>query len=483
MKNIVISILLTVVILFSSCNKWLDVKPKNQIDTKEMFRSQNGFKDALTGCYIKLKSRDIYGEQLTMSTVEHLILHWSVDPKTAEEALNNRNYENGDARAQLDRIYKGLYNTIASANDILAHIDLNKDVFENENMRLMIKAEAMAIRAFCHFDVLRLYGPVPKDLSVETKDELTYVTEFTFEHIDRTTYQQFIANIEKDLNAASDLLKETDPFLTHNISSINRPESSGLDPFMGYRKFRFNYYAVEGIKARFYLYTQQKEKAYTTAMNLINAKDVDGSNKFTLSTSSDLAKGNLVLSTEHLLSLNIYNLGDYAHPLFKTDKKLIKPQKTVLKDVYANSIVDDRYTKGWVEIVDFYGKKTFTPNKYFQPATTSNGSMYFDDCQMVSLIRMSEIYLIAMECGTLSQCNELAKKYYPARYLEAVDFTSDAQRDTEIVNQYRRDFYAEGQMFFTYKRFALKRIIWVSRDLNLKEYIIPMPDTDINYGL
>ena len=56
-------------ILCSSCNDWLDVKPQGQTEEEDMYTTYEGFKDALTGCYVKLKDRDLYGEGLTMSHI------------------------------------------------------------------------------------------------------------------------------------------------------------------------------------------------------------------------------------------------------------------------------------------------------------------------------------------------------------------------------------------------------------------------------
>lgn len=67
-------------ILCSSCNDWLDVKPQGQTEEEDMYTTYEGFKDALTGCYVKLKDRDLYGEGLTMSLIESLAQLWDPEP-------------------------------------------------------------------------------------------------------------------------------------------------------------------------------------------------------------------------------------------------------------------------------------------------------------------------------------------------------------------------------------------------------------------
>ena len=48
---------------FSSCNNWLDVKPQGQTEEEDMYTTYEGFKNALIGCYMKLKNRTLYGEK------------------------------------------------------------------------------------------------------------------------------------------------------------------------------------------------------------------------------------------------------------------------------------------------------------------------------------------------------------------------------------------------------------------------------------
>ena len=41
---------------------------------------------------------------------------------------------------------------------------------------------------------------------------------------------------------------------------------------MGYRQFRFNYYAVKALEARFFMYIGETAKAYAAAKAVIDAK-------------------------------------------------------------------------------------------------------------------------------------------------------------------------------------------------------------------
>ena len=44
-------ILLLLVFLTVSCNDWLDIEPKSQIDKDKLFSDETGFQNALNGIY------------------------------------------------------------------------------------------------------------------------------------------------------------------------------------------------------------------------------------------------------------------------------------------------------------------------------------------------------------------------------------------------------------------------------------------------
>lgn len=74
MKNIVHRIKLSVWVLLvlfvtTSCESWLDVKPKTEEEAERMFSTEEGFKSALAGTYISLSQPELYGRELTFGMV------------------------------------------------------------------------------------------------------------------------------------------------------------------------------------------------------------------------------------------------------------------------------------------------------------------------------------------------------------------------------------------------------------------------------
>ena len=53
-----------------------------------------------------------------------------------------------------------MYNIIANINNFLKYIDKNRSVIKTGKYYELMKGEALGLRAFLHFDLLRLFGPV-----------------------------------------------------------------------------------------------------------------------------------------------------------------------------------------------------------------------------------------------------------------------------------------------------------------------------------
>ena len=65
-----------------------------------------------------------------------------------------------------------------------------------------------------------------------------------------------------------------------------------------------------------------------------------------------------------------------------------------------------------------------------------------------------------------------------ARNVEAPPLSQE-QLTTEIMREYRREFFGEGQMFYTYKRLGEKNMLWkTDREVGEQDYIVPLPSTE-----
>ena len=221
-----------------SCNDWLDVKPETEMTLEEMYADQQGFQDALTGAYLNMKSTGAYGQQLMYGTVEYLAQHWDCSANSTQEKISQFNYVDNSVQSSFETIYTQLYKIIASANMILEQIDARQDVFE-PGMYEIIKGEALAMRAYCHFDLLRLFGPMPTRTS--TGKILPYVTTVGIDYHTHHTYQEFTELLKNDLIDAEGLLKQVDPIIPAEKAGEELNLSVSAENFLLARQCRYGH--------------------------------------------------------------------------------------------------------------------------------------------------------------------------------------------------------------------------------------------------
>lgn len=79
--------------------------------------------------------------------------------------------------------------------------------------------------------------------------------------------------------------------------------------------------------------------------------------------------------------------------------------------------------------------------------------------QVVPLIRLSEMYLIAIESApTLKEANALYIPYMKARNVDASPLQQE-QLMTEIIREYRREFFGEGTNVLYLQTFGNKKYV------------------------
>ena len=104
MKRIIYYILSGCLLLGTGCSNWLDVKPSTRVEQEEMFSTEDGFKNTLTGVYIKLKSNSLYGQTLTMELTEYLAQHWKSNASELSGYISAYDYENSSVQSIIDDV-------------------------------------------------------------------------------------------------------------------------------------------------------------------------------------------------------------------------------------------------------------------------------------------------------------------------------------------------------------------------------------------
>jgi len=496
MKKLYYSILVLGFAL-SSCNDWLDVKPQLQKEEEEMFEKEKGFKDALIACYIKMNSANLYGKRLTMTDVEYLAQHWTTNSTNGdylnEMKLKEFDYETTHAQSFINAAYAGLYNIIVQANVVLENVKENTAVFSSDSLRAVLEAEALAIRAFCHLDILRLFGQLPQQAT--QKVSLPYNEKVSHEAVPYYDFEAYVQHIVNDLNEAERLLAAYDPILKFTFEELDlqtNPKLELEDSFFAYRRFRFNYYAVKAIQARLYTYLGQQQAAYAAAMTVINAVDRTRNKALTLAGAADFNAKSYALPSECILALSNFEIGKITGSssnseidrLFHSTYGLYMTESQLRNDLFAGQsmAINNRAINLWnTTSADSQGNIKPILRKYEQPTNNPSANTLATQKQVVPLIRLSEMYLIAIESSTdLTEINALYKTYMDARNVIATTFVATNDVLSEVIREYRREFFAEGQMFFTYKRLNVTNMLWkTDRTVTEKDYIVPLPKSEI----
>ena len=247
-----------------SCSNWLDVKPSDRISEDNNFSSLVGFKKTLNGVYIELNSSDLYGKNLSCEFIEILAQRYAIgDENKSNKELMEFSYNGSAGRGKTTSIWGTAYKLIANTNLILKNIELHSDVLAGEYYNL-IKGEALALRALLHFDLFRLFGPIYTEDS--TAISIPYYKEFQFDAAPSYAANGFMNMVIEDLLQAEQLLVN-DPIVKYGV------KGNAKDVFLQDRNLRLNYYAVQGLLARAYLYMGNKERALYYAESVIKIQE------------------------------------------------------------------------------------------------------------------------------------------------------------------------------------------------------------------
>lgn len=474
-------------IVLTSCNNWLDVKPSSEMEREDLYNSVDGFRSALTGCYIKLKDNKLYGQQMTMTTVEYLAQHWR---SKSENVINfmDLDWKSDYAKGQMESIFSAMYNVINQLNDLLTQMEeRGEEVVKQKEIRYLIQGEALALRAFCHFDILRLFGPSPLS-GDKSSVQLPYSVKSGKELVTYCPYDVYVEKLWADINRADSLLKAVDPVLQLTFDELNEPSklldaNKIIDDFQSYRRVRFNYWALKTFEARVALYLGDKQTAYENAMAVINARVGDKPVGDISAITRDIQAEWYTLPSETLFAVNAYDLIEKVQNIFRNTQNVLynfETEPEVQTDLFDDQTSDARL-KLWVDM-SYKEQRQISIKKYWQQDEEEvKEAITFG--QQIPIFRMAEVYLIAIETApTLSEGNEKLDLFRKDRGLQTKICTTPEELKSEILKEYRKEFYAEGHMFFTYKRIGATEMKWKKdRSIELSEYQIPLPETEFTY--
>ncbi|MFO7853274.1 MAG: RagB/SusD family nutrient uptake outer membrane protein [Bacteroidota bacterium] len=372
-------LIIPVMILSSSCDEKLDLKPKQSIDASTALTTPENIQATLVGAYLQARDADIFGStfneysELLAATEDMRFLGTYEQPReiiNKEIAVTN-SYVEGTWIAAYDLI--NLCNTLIDPETL--------DILDAEDAQ-QIEGEAKFLRGWVIFEMTRLFG-LPYEPG-QTNDQLgvPIITSPTKDvsdavEVTRNTVEECYTQALNDLTDARNLLPETNDVYATT-------------------------YAASAVLARIYLQMSDYTNAATEANRVIEsdyysltATPLDAFNNNSASSEDIFAlQNNVASNTEWLTvmyaSLNGMGRGDYdIQPEF-----LATFDPADLRGMYQDETeMDDSYTIADIYKMYYYGVGTILNNGGIN--TAKWGDYYAN----IPLIRLAEMYLVRAEAN------------------------------------------------------------------------------------
>lgn len=503
MKQIIYILFTTITLGFASCSDWLDVSPKTSIPAEKQFESESGFKDALTGIYLKLGTTTLYAGDLTYAYLDELAGLYSDYPGYNTNIVFDQSivfdYEN-IFLSKKNGIYSAMYNIIANTNNFLKYVDKNKDVLVTERYYETMKGEALGLRAFLHFDLLRMFGPIYKEHP--SSKAIPYRMAFNKDATPVLSAAEVVDAILKDLIEAEALLKEKDPldFFTNRTNQ----EYEDKNHFLVNREFRMNLYAVKAMLARVYCYKGDVE---SRGLATGYAKQVIAASKhFTLYKAQTASNYNSIRYGEQIFGITVNDFSNLLIGNYMDMENTNTQQHFYLSGEKFNFFYEtaDVGNTDWRKSPEMFqvvnrasGTEVFC-RKYNQKPL--NAGYTYSGANAVPLIRLPEMYYIVAECT--SSASESADALNTVRFARGISYSDEilttgyddpdtaseenknqTKRINEIMKEYRKEYFAEGQLFYFLKAHNYSTYLGCGVEIMTEaHYKMTLPDDESIFG-
>ncbi len=462
-----------------SCENFLDITPEGQVDRDKLLSTPEGIEDALYGAYSQLRLPSLYGQNLTFSYLEVMAQTLYSSGNTEFTALGKYDYEYTDVKESFEGTWIDMYKNISNVNSVI-----NSPLISNatDYPYTLYRGEALGLRAFMHFDLMRLFCD---QYTLNSKaDGIPYQTLFSLKTPDFESLEKNYEHVIADLLEAERLLA-----IEKDLVSTS--------PFLKDRQTHFNLYAVQATLARVYLTMGNKEKAFEYAEKVIDKS------------------GRELTPKEEVVGSNYGHMQGYISQkeaifgvYYKQFYNLVSP---LLQKRTVSVSLDPRYNFADIYEEDLAGSDDFRVGAYFSQSSTGGVkifrlSKFTDPYELmnavedrpaglllgINLIRLPEMYYICAEA--LLESDPVAAAGYYDEMLRHRGITPLSERPADnVLTQERinleryKEFYGEGQTFFNMKRHNLQinsadgEVTYDPTGSEQKRkaiYVVPIPDSE-----
>lgn len=429
--------IIAVVFLSSCSDDFLDKKPTEFVDydaatktTENLMTTLNGIHRSLyiryenqseSGLGGLMQQTDIVGDDIVFPITNGWFLtvyNWS--------ALNNENAQD------LRYPYRTYYRIIRNANTIINATDVAIGAIADKNI---VKGQALLYRAFCHFQLVQLFGK--RYVNGETNSQLGVPIVLTVgnDNFPRSTVEDVYAQINKDLDEANTLL-----------IGYTKPNNSHLDLKV-----------AQGLKARvaltqgnWALAADYANKA-RAGMNLMTITEYrSGFNDY---TNKEWMWGSHIneVQTQYFGNFGAYMSRNFNSTVIRSCPKAINSKLyDMIPTTDVRSTIFDKTGKHTeLALSSVFVKFPYTSQKFLS-ISTGDGR-----CD-VPYMRVAEMYLIEAEAKARLGQADAATVLFDFEKARNSDYVLSSNTGQSLVDeillQRRIELWGEGFRFFDLKR-------------------------------
>ena len=481
-----IGILCCLAVTLAGCESWLDVEPENSISSEELYSTGEGFRNQLNGAYKELSSTQLYGQELSWGFLDVLGQYYkSSTLSTIYVDASNFAYEVDGVKAKISSIWKNMFHVVVNCNQALENLDVKSEsLFELGAVeKNLLKGEFLALRAFIHFDLLRLFAPSPK--SGASGVYIPYVKNSENTVNIPLSVEDVLKNVIADFESARHLVAVYDTTGTEGLPSENNWKDVSFrlgtnSTFFTGRGYRMSYYAITALLARVYAYQGNMAEAYKNAKEIYDK----GYFKFTdfWNITSDINNRNRKLYDDIIFGLMNQKMAAYY------ENTIYSMSSSTLALRYPEDIFGGENSNDYRYNYLLTGLKTSRVLSIKNIVGSGTGTSLISE-QVIPVIRLSELYYIMGEylAGSADQADRseavrLLESLRSARgvtvKLPGIESSEDILKAYQdlVLKDARCEFICEGQIFYMYKR--LNRPLFDGKlEFDLKDkYYFPIPE-------
>jgi hypothetical protein len=188
--------ILVLSVFVMACNKKLDLQPSDTIDAEKAYRNIKDLNEGVLGAYAAITSTTM--RSVSLVSDECML----PNDNATGQFVGTYRWQYDPSSTTITTAWGELYVVIDRVNRVLAAADQIKVSVADEDLRDQYKGELLALRAYCHLELLRNFA----DKYETSAKGVPYMTVSQIGSPSRDSYGDVISKINNDLTHARELL-------------------------------------------------------------------------------------------------------------------------------------------------------------------------------------------------------------------------------------------------------------------------------------